>query len=165
MPATDLILHKDDALRLEQLVTGLLRDSSAKMVVLVDRNGQTITSAGDLSGVDQTSLASLTAGNVAATEGLAQIIGEQEFTALFHEGRRDSLHLSTVGATGILLVAFDERSSLGLVRLRVKKYTASLNRVFEEVAERTAAGVGQADVFGSPFAEITDEDIENLFSD
>ena len=62
------------------------------------------------------------------------------------------------------MVAFDERSSLGLVRLRVKKAAAALEGVFEEITNRAASGVGQADPFGSPFAEITDEDIDNLFN-
>jgi predicted regulator of Ras-like GTPase activity (Roadblock/LC7/MglB family) len=165
MPSTDLILQEAESRRIDSLVNQLLRDASAKMVFLVDRNGQAISTGGDLGHVDQTSLASLTAGNVAATEGLAQLIGEEEFSVLFHQGKRDSLHITTIGKLAILVVAFDERSSLGLVRLRVKKIATALEQVFEELAERAKSGVVQGDPFASPFAEITDEDIENLFSD
>ena len=165
MPSTDLILQEDESRRIESLALQLLRDANAKIVFLVDRNGQTISSQGDLGHVDQTSLASLTAGNVAATEGLAQLIGEDEFSVLFHQGKRDSLHISTIGKMAILVVAFDERSTLGLVRLRVKKASSALEAVFDEITSRGSSGVDHADAFGSPFAEITDEDIENLFSD
>jgi len=59
------------------------------------------------------------------------------------------------------VVVFDERSSLGLVRLRVKKAGAQLARVFEDIQKKAEQGQGGG---GTPFAEITDEDIDNLFS-
>jgi hypothetical protein len=60
------------------------------------------------------------------------------------------------------VVIFDERSSLGLVRLRVRKAAQELEEVLNDMANK-AAKQGQAPV--SPFAEITDEDIDNLFSE
>ena len=112
--------------------------------------------------IDSTSLASLTAGNIAATGGLAKIIGEEEFPIQFHEGQRDNLHITLVAGRIILVVVFDERSSLGLVRLRVKKAGAELGHIFEEIRKK---GRAQASGAASPFAEITDDDIDNLFSE
>jgi len=114
--------------------------------------------------VDTTSLASLTAGNIAATSGLAQLLGEKEFSVLFHEGEKDHLHISLVARRGILVVLFDSRSSLGLVRLRVKRASEDISQVFAEIAARAEreAGRGRA-AFQTQFAEITDEDIDNLF--
>lgn len=143
----------------------LVREANAKTIFLVDKNGQLISSAGDTARIDSTSLASLTAGNIAATGGLAKILGENEFSILFHEGEKDHLHISLVGQRIILVVIFDNRSSLGLVRLRVKKATNELQAIFDRLmkkAEKLAAGNGKD---ASPFAEITDEDIENLFGD
>ena len=68
-----------------------------------------------------TSLASLAAGNIAATGGLASLIGEKEFSILFHEGERDNMHISVIDNRLILVVIFDKRSSVGLVRLRVRR--------------------------------------------
>lgn len=112
---------------------------------------------------DTTSLASLTAGNIAATGGLAKLIGEKEFSILFHEGEKDNLHISIVGGRVILVVLFDSRSSLGLVRLRVKKSSEELSAIFERLLKKgdEAAKRGVSDF---PFAEITDDDIDNLFS-
>ena len=116
-------------------------------------------------GVDATSLASLTAGNVAATDGLAKLIGEKEFSILFHEGEKDNIHISLVAQRVILVVIFDEKSSLGLVRLRVKK-ASQLERTFEVLLRKSEAERGSmAHRFDSPFAEITDEDIDSLFSE
>ncbi|HEX6642751.1 MAG TPA: roadblock/LC7 domain-containing protein, partial [Thermoanaerobaculia bacterium] len=121
---------------------------------------------GDMRGVDATSLASLTAGNVAATDGLAKLIGEKEFSILFHEGEKDNIHISLVAQRVILVVIFDEKSSLGLVRLRVKKASQELERTFEVLLRKSEAERGNmAHRFDSPFAEITDEDIDSLFSE
>ena len=99
-------------------------------------------------------------GNFAASGGLAKLLGEKEFPVHFHQGERDSLHMSLVGERTILLVVFDERSSLGLVKLRVKKANDEIAAILETIKKRDAAGDGN-----SPFADITDEDIDNLFND
>ncbi len=158
-----LVMYEEEFDRITLLLNRLRIDASAKIVFLVDKNGQQIAGAGEIDQVDTTSLASLTAGNVAATDGLAKLIGEKEFSILFHEGRKDNIHISIVGQRLILVVIFDERSSLGLVRLRVRKASVDLERVLVDM-ERKALEAGAADI-ASPFAEITDEDIDALFSE
>jgi len=159
----NLVMYEEEFKVVTDVVTRLVSNANAKVVFLVDKNGQLITNSGLTEGIDTTSLASLTAGNIAATGGLAKLIGEKEFTILFHEGEKDNIHISIIGHRVILVVIFDERSSLGLVRLRVKKAAAELEKIFSEIDEKTEgerAGLG----VDSPFAEITDDDIENLFS-
>lgn len=162
MLGPNLVMYEEEFERINHILARLWVDANAKIVFLVDKNGQQIAAKGDLDKVDTTSLASLTAGNVAATDGLARLIGEKEFSILFHEGERDNIHISIVAQRLILVVIFDERSSLGLVRLRVRKAAQELEEVLNDMANK-AAKEGQAPV--SPFAEITDEDIDNLFSE
>ncbi len=162
MLGPNLVLYEEEFDRINAVLGRLWVDANAKIVFLVDKNGQQIAAKGNLDQVDATSLASLTAGNVAATDGLARLIGEKEFSILFHEGERDNIHISIVGQRLILVLIFDERSSLGLVRLRVRKAAAELEEVLTEMATKTfREGQGPA----SPFAEITDEDIDALFSE
>ena len=163
MSMSDLVILEGDYASFTKILEKLGRDSNAKLVFLLDKNGQQIASTGNLDGIDPTSLASLAAGNVAATEGLAQLIGEQEFSILFHEGQNENLHINVVGGRAILLVQFDERSSLGLVRLRVKKASVDLSAVLEDIEARSEAQRA-ATVGSSPFSEITDDDIDALFS-
>ena len=92
---------------------------------------------------------------------LAKLVGEENFPVHFHQGQRDNLHITLVSNHIILVVIFDDRSSLGLVRLRVKKASAELAKIFEEIMKKTEQGGAKG---GSPFAEITDDDIDNLFS-
>jgi predicted regulator of Ras-like GTPase activity (Roadblock/LC7/MglB family) len=131
-------------------------DASAKVVFLVDKDGQEIAVQGEVGNLDTTSLASLAAGNVAATGGMAQLIGEKEFPTLSHEGEKESIHISVIGRL-LLVVVFDERSSLGLVKLRSKQISNQLWTMIEEITQNN----DEDDE--SPFAEITDEDIDSLF--
>jgi predicted regulator of Ras-like GTPase activity (Roadblock/LC7/MglB family) len=162
MHDTQLVMYDEDFRKVRAVIQKLVRDANAKGCFVVDRNGQLIGEAGEMQGIDTTSLASLTAGCIAATCGLAKIVGEDEFPVHFHQGQKDNLHITLVAKRIILVVIFDDRSSLGLVRLRVKKAGGELARVFEEIQKK--ADQGDAGGSGTPFAEITDEDIDNLFS-
>src|SRR5512138_670297 len=133
MASPDLVMYEEEYQQIKDILHRLQVDSNSKLVFLVDKNGQQIAAHGDMRGVDATSLASLTAGNVAATDGLAKLIGEKEFSILFHEGERDNIHISIDACRVILVVIFDERSSLGLVRLRVRKATQDLEKIFETI--------------------------------
>jgi predicted regulator of Ras-like GTPase activity (Roadblock/LC7/MglB family) len=163
MHDTQLVMFDEDFRKVLAVTQRLVKDANAKGVFVVDRNGQMIGEAGEMRGIDTTSLASLTAGSVAATGGLAKIVGEEEFPVHFHQGQRDNLHITLIAGRIILVVVFDDRSSLGLVRLRVKKAGVQLAKVFEEIQKKAeqSQAMGRVD---TPFAEITDEDIDNLFS-
>ncbi len=164
MMDTQLVMYEEDYKKILGVIQRLVRDANAKGVFVVDKNGQLIAEAGEVRGIDTTSLASLTAGSIAATGGLAKIIGEEDFPVHFHQGTRDNLHITLVAGRIILVVVFDDRSSLGLVRLRVKKAGGELAKVFEEIQKKaeSEAATGSG---ASPFAEITDDDIDNLFSE
>ena len=144
-----------------RLILGKLRlESFSRVVFLVDKNGQQIATNGDVGDLDTTSLASLAAGNVAATGGMARLIGEKEFPTLSHEGERESIHICIIGRV-LLVVVFDERSSLGLVKLRVKQASRDLSALFVEVERVTQERRDREEAL---FAEITDDDIDSLFN-
>ena len=161
--SVDFVLYEEEFQRLEEALSRLRQESNAKAVFLIDKNGQQIASAGEVDRFDTTSLASLTAGNVAATDGLAKLIGEREFSVLFHEGQQEHRHISIVANRAILVVLFDDRSSLGLVRLRVKRASSDLEKIFETMLQKGQATGGTTT--SSPFSEITDDDIDALFSE
>ena len=163
MSGSDLVMYEEEFGKIDEELQRLYLQTNAKVVFLVDKNGQLIASAGDTHDIDTTSLASLTAGNIAATGGIARLLGEKEFTILFHEGEKDNIHISLIGQRIILVVIFDSRSSLGLVRLRVKKVSEALVKIFNEITAKSEREKGEGRLDESPFAEISDEDIDNLF--
>jgi predicted regulator of Ras-like GTPase activity (Roadblock/LC7/MglB family) len=156
-------MYEEEFHKIDAELQKLFQQSNAKVVFLVDKNGQLIASAGETHNLDTTSLASLTAGNIAATGGIARLLGEKEFTILFHEGEKDNLHISLIGQRVILVVIFDNRSSLGLVRLRVKKASESLVNIFNDITTKSEKDKSEGKLDESAFAEISDEDIDNLF--
>jgi predicted regulator of Ras-like GTPase activity (Roadblock/LC7/MglB family) len=163
LPTSDLILHEQDFHVIRDLIQKLRNEANARVVCLVDRNGQQIATVGETERLDITALASLAAGNVAATDSLARLIGESDFSSLYHEGEKDNLHLSMIGGKVILVLIFDERSSLGLVRLKVKKHSPALATALQQMQERSAKARSGKLGGGSPFTDITDEDIDSLF--
>ncbi len=159
--AAQLVMYEDEFTKINAICDRLAKDANAKIVFLVDKAGQLISASGHTQQIDTTSLASLTAGNVAAMGGLAKLIGENEFPNQFHEGAKDSLYMTIVATRIVLVVIFDNRTSLGLVRLRIKKASDELGRLMESMDRNS----NSRPEIGSPFAEISDEDIDNLFSD
>jgi predicted regulator of Ras-like GTPase activity (Roadblock/LC7/MglB family) len=157
MADTPILLREQQYHQIKAVLARLRMDASARVVFLVDKDGQEIAVQGEVGTLDTTSLASLAAGNVAATGGMAQLIGEKEFPTLSHEGEQESIHISVIGRL-LLVIVFDERSSLGLVKLRSKQIAQQLAAMFEEITN------SDYEDLKSPFAEITDEDIDSLFN-
>ena len=155
-----LVMYEEELAQINNICEILHRDANARAVLVIDKNGQAFAQAGEVEQLDVTSLSSLTAGNVAATGAIASLLSEKEFAGQFHEGEKTNVHISIVGQRVILVVLFDERSSLGLVRLRVKKATAGLVEILDVLAKKSASGSQP-----SVFSEITDDDIDNLFND
>jgi predicted regulator of Ras-like GTPase activity (Roadblock/LC7/MglB family) len=158
MTNSSIVLRETRYHQIKAVLARLRLDASARLVVLVDKDGQQIAVHGELGDLDTTSLASLAAGNVAATGGMARLIGEREFPTLSHEGERESIHISVIGRV-LLVVVFDDRSSLGLVKLRSRQISHELATAFAEIEHESAAAGSSL-----PFAEITDEEIDSLFS-
>ena len=161
--SADLVMYEEEFKRIDEELHNLKNSANASVVFLVDKNGQLIATAGDTQDVDTTSLASLTAGNIAATGGIAKLLGEEEFTILFHEGTKDNINITLVDSRVILAVVFDSRSSIGLVRLRVKKSSEKLALIFSEISGKAEKDKAEGRLEDSPFSEISDDDIDSLF--
>ena len=155
-----MVMYEEEFNQIQAVVERLVKEANAKVVFIVDKNGQLIAAAGDTENLDTTSLASLTAGNIAATGGMAKLLKENEFATQFHEGEKANIHIQLVGNRVILVVIFDSRSSLGLVRLRVRRASDDLNAIFEALLTKV-----QSPDRNDVLTEITDADIDNLFND
>jgi len=160
MSNPQMVMYEEEFNQIQAIVDTLVQAANSKVVFIIDKNGQLIAASGETEHIDTTSLASLTAGNIAATGGIAKLLRENEFATQFHEGEKANIHIQLVGNRVILVVIFDNKTSLGLVRLRVKKACEQLNSIFEALIKKADDPARQ-----TPFAEITDDDIDNLFND
>ena len=160
MAESPVIIHEQQFQEIKTVLERLCVECIARVVFLVDRDGQPIAFYGDIGDMDTTSFSSLAAGNVAATTSMAKLIGENVFPSVVHEGERESIFISVIGRS-LLVVVFDERSTLGLVKLRTKKASREVAEILRQVAEDSEKRSLEETAF---FAEITDEDIDSLFS-
>jgi len=160
MADTPFILQEYQFQKLKTVLQRLCVECAARVVFLIDRDGQPIAFHGEIGDMDTTSFASLAAGNVAATSSMAKLIGEDTFPSVFHEGERESIFISIIGRA-LLVVVFDGRSTLSLVKLRTKRGSFDVAAVLEEATAQSAAYSLNNNSF---FSEITDEDIDSLFS-
>ncbi|HEY0048358.1 MAG TPA: roadblock/LC7 domain-containing protein [Pyrinomonadaceae bacterium] len=160
MAETPFIIQEQQFQKIKTVLARLCVESAARVVFLVDRDGQPIAFHGDIGDMDTTSFSSLAAGNVAATSSMAKLIGEDVFPAVVHEGEHESIYICVIGRS-LLVVVFNERSTLGLVKLRAKRASHEVAALIDEMVRHSEQNKAQSNAF---FAEITDEDIDSLFS-
>jgi predicted regulator of Ras-like GTPase activity (Roadblock/LC7/MglB family) len=158
MQQSPFIIQEQQYFQIKSVLERARVECAARVVFLVDRDGQTIAFAGEIGDIDTTSFASLAAGNVAATTSMAKMIGEDVFPCVVHEGEHESIFISVIGRS-LMVVIFDERSSLGLVKIRAKRASYEIAATLEEAMRQSAVMAGA----NPTFSEITDDDIDSLF--
>jgi predicted regulator of Ras-like GTPase activity (Roadblock/LC7/MglB family) len=127
---------EDDFVAITRSLERLLADCDARCALLVDRTGQLVATVGDQPDFDPTAFATLTAADFSANDQLAKLIGESDFNSLFHQGEKESMYLADVARRVILVVLFDTRTTVGMVRLEMRKTVTELARLFEEMFSR-----------------------------
>jgi predicted regulator of Ras-like GTPase activity (Roadblock/LC7/MglB family) len=129
-------LVEGDMTQINGLLESFTTDAQAYCAALVDRTGRLLAVAGDAGEMDSTSFASLVAGDFAASDQLARLLGEEEFSSLYHAGDGRSMFLADISGWGILAALFDRKTTLGMIRLRSKTLVPKLAAVFESIAAR-----------------------------
>lgn len=151
-----------DASEIDGLLQTFLYESHARCALLIDRNGQLIMTAGERPGFDSTAFASLAAADFSANDQLASMIGEAEFSSLFHQGEKDSMYLADVAKRVILVVLFDDRATLGMVRIKVRNVVRELTEIFARLFQRAAAQP-HASRIESSWIDAAEDEIDRLF--
>ena len=165
MVRAEWTIFEDDYWAINNVLEDLLKSSQAQNVLLIDRTGQMISHCGPEVDFDLTSFASLCAADFSANYQLAQLIGEPDFSTLYHQGTKDSMYLGKIARGVVLAVLFDKSTTLGLVRLRVRRAVEELNAVIETLFEKLKYRNEEYDAFDEEFAEEVEAEIDNLFVD
>src|SRR3954470_3965573 len=130
---------EDDYSAITDSLTRFLGESNARCALLVDRAGQLVATVGEQPNFDPTAFATLTAADFSANDQLAKLIGENDFNSLFHQGEKESMYLADIARRVILVVLFDNRTTLGLVRLKMRQTVVQLTQLFEQVFSRSGS--------------------------
>lgn len=122
----DFILTEEKQLKLMDLIDRELIKNGVEHVLLVDTAGTLIAEKGNYPLTDVLPLAALSAANFGATAEIARLVGEEDFTLLFHKGERYNIHFSKIGDQFILVILFDKNVSLGLIRYKTSRMADEL---------------------------------------
>ena len=128
-----LVFYKKDMQKIDAVLSNLLRLSNGKCALLVDKEGHMVARSGHSATFDVDTISALVAGSFAATHEMARILGEEEFTVMFHQGKRDNIQLNLIGDRTILTVIFDEATTVGMVRLYTAEAGKKLEEIFDEM--------------------------------
>ena len=165
MVRAEWAIFEEDYWAINNVLEDLLKSSRAGNVLLIDRTGQLISQVGPEVDFDLTSFASLCAADFEANYQLAKLIGENDFSTLFHQGAKDSMYLGKIAKGVVLVVLFSKNTTLGLVRLRVKRAVEELNLVLKKLYEKLEYRNEEYDQFDNNFTEEVEAEIDNLFAD
>ena len=146
--STRLVFYKEDIEIIGKTLNVFLKNANAQCALLVDKDGHLVTKEGETSTYDMDTISALVAGSFAATKQMAKLLGEEEFSLMFHQGKNDNIQLSLVGQRTILAVIFDDRTTLGMVRLYSSQVSSKLGQVFNDISVRKTEGEKISQEFG-----------------
>ena len=149
---------EDDFAAITQALERFLTDCNARCALLVDRTGQLVATVGERPTFDPTAFATLTAADFSANDQLAKLIGENDFQSLFHQGEKESMYLADIARRVILVVLFDNRTTLGLVRLKMRQTVTELTQLFDQVFSRGVDSASTPNILAG-----ADDEIDKLF--
>jgi len=151
---------QDDFTAITESLRRFLGETKSLCALLVDRSGQLVTTVGEAPGLDTTSFASLTAADYSANDQLAKLVGETDFSSLFHQGEKESLYVADIARRLLLVIIFDSRTTVGLVRLRMKDEVDELTQLIDRVFSRDR----NSDAPPKKLLQGADDEIDKLFN-
>lgn len=153
-----LVFYEADIERLGAEIDAFLELSKARCVLLVDRDGHLVTRRGEPMKTSEETISALIAGSFAATAEMARLLGEAEFSLLFHQGERDSIQLQMIGERTLMATLFDGRTNLGMVRFYAQETGSRLSGILDEISHEERDGS-----LGDDFQAGASDALDRLF--
>jgi predicted regulator of Ras-like GTPase activity (Roadblock/LC7/MglB family) len=129
-------LIAEDMRELDRVLGELVARSEASAALIIDKAGFLIAQTGDFGEFDSTTLAALAAGTYAATQGMASVISEPNFTCVYQQGENFSLLVRNVDTESLVVVVFQAHVSVGAVKYFANSAVAHLAKQFELAYQR-----------------------------
>lgn len=149
--------------RIDDRLENLLANTKAVAVLFASSAGQPVGHVGTLSDQDRIALATLSAGSLAATVAIAKLLGQAgAFEQVLFEGKKHSVHSSTVGEDFLLVIAFDSRTKLGLVRLMAQEAAKDLLEIVRDARE-SAVDHSVRDLIDREFGDSLADELDTMF--
>lgn len=134
-------LIEEDISEINNALQELLIKSDATSALVIDKGGFIITQNGRTQQLDTMTLAALSAASFAATESIAALVGESNFTSVYQQGELSSLVVINVDEFCLLSIIFKATLSVGAIKYyaaeTIKRIAAQNKR-----AQQRAPGAG-----------------------
>jgi predicted regulator of Ras-like GTPase activity (Roadblock/LC7/MglB family) len=158
-----LEFYEEDIDEINDILSDFLDASQAKCILVVDREGHVVTKKGFTKSFDTTSMGALVAASFASTKAMAEILGESQFLVLSHQGKSEHIHVALVGERALLVIVFDDRTTLGMVRLYGGEVTNRVAEALEKAEERNRTRAPQA--LKADFETAAEQRLEDFFGE
>ncbi len=155
-----MVIEEREMERIRAILEEFLRLSGSKCALLIDKDGYLITKQGGQSSFQDDTISALVAGSFAATKEMARILGEEEFSVLYHQGKHENIQLTLVGDRVLLTVIFDEQTTLGMIRLYAKEAATKLAEV---LATASAPAGSSSSRLGQGFGASAKTKLDDMF--
>src|SRR6185436_11417026 len=109
-------LIEEDVRELSRALHDLLMKTEASTALIIDKGGFLITQCGQYNEFDTTTLAALSAASFAATQGIAGLVSEENFSSVYQQGERYSLLVVNVDQYCLLTIIFKAQIGVGAVK-------------------------------------------------
>ncbi len=130
------IIKECDLNEINSILSKLREEAEIVCNLLVDRGGHILSYQGFTDNFDIVSLAALAAGSFASTKEIAKLVGEPEFTVMFHQGKKEHIHIGLISDSALLVIIFDDRTTIGMVRVYANQYTQELGNILDKISKK-----------------------------
>jgi len=155
-----LVFYEQDIEEINKILADFLDRSQAKCALLIDKEGHLVTKKGFTKSFNTDSIAALVAGSFAATKQVAQLLGETEFSVLFHQGKNENIHIGLVAERALIVIIFDDRTTLGMVRLYAEELTQRLTDSLLKSIERNK---DKASTVSNDYSQAAEQALDDFF--
>ncbi len=127
------IVSQEQIEQIDMILTDKLIKLGVDCVIVIDMAGNIITARDNgVSKYDVYSFAALAAGNFATVDAMAKLVGEEEFSLLFHKGQESSIHFSKIDDELLMISMFRQDISLGFLRLNAVDAIEKIKRLWDK---------------------------------
>ena len=160
---TSIVVSQAETGNIEGCLERLVSDTGANFSMLLDKSGQVIAAQGDTERQDITALGALLAGSFASSREVARLLKEKDFRVLFQQGVRENIFTELIQEQWMLVVMFDKRTHIGLVKVLSKHATEELSGILDRV--KTESRASHSDIVNRQFRSSVEDTIDLLFKD
>lgn len=159
-----LAFYSEDVERLNEALAAFVKKADAVCALLIDKEGHMVAKQGFVDRIDTQALAALVAGSFASTREVAKLLGEVEFSVLFHQGAQHSILLLLIGDRTLQVTVFSSSAKQGLIQVMSNELAQKVGIVLTEIAERPETSERQEQL-DSDFSAGINEKLDDLFGD